>query len=75
MSKDKVSPFLRMKWRLNDRAKVKDAYYSVKSIKEIVIKKDETYEELLAAQRHEKKEEQIRLIGFLECLKWLIDGG
>lgn len=53
---------------------IHDAYFKVRSIKEIIQKKDEVYEKLLASNRHEDVKEEIRLKGFLDCLKWLIQG-
>ena len=51
----KVTPFLRLKWKMNEQAKIKDAYFKVRSIKEIIQKKDETYDKLLEAVRKEIK--------------------
>lgn len=67
-----LNPFLHIKWRIKEKAKIKDAYYSAKSIKEILMKKDECYNNLLRAERAiPKREEEInRCEGYLECLSW-----
>lgn len=50
-------PFLRLKWKIKQRAKIKDAYYSVKSIKEILIRERQLYDLLLHEERHNVKDE------------------
>lgn len=66
------NPFLRLRWRIKEKAKIRDAYYLAKSIKEIFIKKEECYKNLLKAERMQpKKEEDVyRLEGWIECLTW-----
>ena len=64
--------FLRLKWKINERARVRDAYYSVRSIKEIFQKKEEIYEKLLEAERKEKSDREIGFYeGALAYSKWL----
>lgn len=68
-------PWLRLKWKLNRRAVIKDAYYSVKSIKEIVIRKEQLYCELLKEQRRSNLNQNTidKLEGHIECLSWLFE--
>jgi len=64
--------FLRLKWKLKERALIKDAYYSVRSIKEIFIKKDEVYDKLIEAERKNKPDKETGFYeGALAAIKWL----
>jgi len=66
-------PFLQLKWKIKRRAMIKDAYYSVKSIKEILLEKDRCYQELIFEERKQSRDESkiYKLEGRLECLNWL----
>lgn len=66
-------PFLRMKWKIKERAKVMDAYYSVRSISEIIDKRRECYKELLREERRNVKDQARinNLEGQIVLLDWL----
>ena len=66
-------PFLQLKWKIHERAKIKDAFYSVRSIKEILIKQRDIYDQILKEERdHTPDRMRIdRLTGELNLIKWL----
>lgn len=68
-----LNPFIKLKFKIKERAKIKNAYFSARSIKEVLAKKEQCYQDLLKEERNpaKKQDKILRLEGYLSCISWI----